>query len=417
MKTSKLNLFALLFFCILKLSAQTDFRPGFIISDQDTIKGWIDYRGDFRNSRKCIFKKDQTSEPKEYSPGEIKGYRFNDSKYYESKKVFLGDQETPLFLEFLVDGKANLYFSRDEDNTPHFFIEKSNGDFFELTNAEELIKQSGRTYTHEKKEYIGILKIAFSDCPQLFPLINQASLEIKPLINLTKKYHDYVCDSIQCIIYEKQVSKVKFSFAPFVSMNASALAFQNPGYEYEDVSFKTAVYPSLGIKMNTSLPRANEKISFQASEEVSKSNLYATGYYAGNTKYEKVSFHPVTLKTRAGFRYTFPKGKIRPTFTMGGHLIAFLDKEGQRVQDYTENNQVYTITKQDDVLPNFNLGYNLELALNYYKTSSRISFIGIGYDASTGPNRSFAMRVYRKNWELPLNTLIKTVNINAGFYF
>ena len=43
--------------------AQRDYREGYIITNQqDTIYGWIDYRGDIRNAKICSFKETETGQ-------------------------------------------------------------------------------------------------------------------------------------------------------------------------------------------------------------------------------------------------------------------------------------------------------------------------------------------------------------------
>ena len=66
--------------------AQRDYRKGYIITnEQDTIFGWVDYRGDIRNAKVCSFKKSETGQATEYTPLDIVAYRYIDSKYYVSK--------------------------------------------------------------------------------------------------------------------------------------------------------------------------------------------------------------------------------------------------------------------------------------------------------------------------------------------
>ena len=78
----------IIFLSIIRLNAQSDFRNGYIIeNDNDTIIGLIDYKGSKANAKKCIFIKDINSENQIFTPEEIKGYRFTNSKYYISKFV------------------------------------------------------------------------------------------------------------------------------------------------------------------------------------------------------------------------------------------------------------------------------------------------------------------------------------------
>ena len=84
----------LLFVYIGCIQAQRDYRKGYIITNQqDTIYGWIDYRGDLRNAKTCSFKKTETDRATDYSPSDIAAYRFIDNKYYVSKNI--GSAENP----------------------------------------------------------------------------------------------------------------------------------------------------------------------------------------------------------------------------------------------------------------------------------------------------------------------------------
>lgn len=95
--------------------AQSDFREGYIINNEnDTTYGLIDYRGSMRSSKHCTFKSDDASEQIKYSPSEIAGYRFTDNKYYVSRTVKREEGASVFFLEFLINGKVDIYFYRDK---------------------------------------------------------------------------------------------------------------------------------------------------------------------------------------------------------------------------------------------------------------------------------------------------------------
>ena len=108
------------------IQAQRDYRKGYIITNQqDTVYGWIDYRGDIRNSKVCSFKKTETDQATEYSPSDIAAYRFINSKFYVSKNV--GSEYVPklVFLEYLVNGLANLYYFRDDGSIDRYMLKTS----------------------------------------------------------------------------------------------------------------------------------------------------------------------------------------------------------------------------------------------------------------------------------------------------
>ena len=133
-------LFGLLF-AIGSLHAQTDFRPGYVINmNGDTLQGDIDYRGDLIMSELCKYR-DKDYSIKNYSPNDIIAFRFINGKYYVSKKI----NNRPVFLEYLIKGKLNIYYNRDEKGD-HYYIDKQDAKLTEIQYEE------GIKYVDDKKE-------------------------------------------------------------------------------------------------------------------------------------------------------------------------------------------------------------------------------------------------------------------------
>jgi hypothetical protein len=414
----KVNFCFIFLLCLINLKGQTNFRPGFVITNEnDTLRGLIDYRGDIRNSQSCDFKDNETSVVKEFKPFDIKGYRFIDSKFYVSKTVMSNGQEVKLFIEYLVNGIAGLYYYFDSGKS-HYFIEKADGRMFELTNDEVLHSENGQQYLRESKSYIGYLRYAFADCPQIYSSIDQTQLETKSLIKITKKYHDYVCKDGKCIIYEKPLPAIRIGFASFVSMNVSSIKFSNCPL-YEAISFNTAYYPSIGLQMNMSLPRVNEKLTLQISEEYGKSYYYGTGTnpFAHSDNFEEVYINFATLKGKAGIKYTYPKNKIRPIIMAGGIFSWLPNKNVRRVYDSQTNSTIYMSEYRDDVLPDSQFGYYIDLGVDYHFSKSIVSYFSVGYNSVSGGNEEESSRNLLANPYQPLKTKINTINITAGIYF
>lgn len=398
-------IFVFLFlFSLLKLDGQTNFRPGYIITNEnDTIKGLVDLRGDARNSKKCDFKENESAVAKEYLPFSIKGYRFADGKFYISKKVKYKGEDIELFLEFLVKGIFNLYFYTEGVDL-HYFIEKTDGNLLELTNAQRQLIINEVTYSRESKDYIGQLKYALADCPQIYSLIDQAGFNNKSLIEITRKYHDYVCHDGKCIIYEKQLPGIKVKFGPFISVNSSSLKFKYSPM-YAAIHFDETAYPTIGLLLNASLPRLNEKLSFQASAEFGKSYFHGVGTSPYTSSFEEVHLHTSTLKVKGGLKYTYPKGKIRPTLMIGANVLKIMNSNGRRVEEALRDLVIYTTEINDVPIPNILVGFNVDLGVDYHLSSSFIVFCNLGYDSSNGTNSEM------------FTSLINTVSFHAGIYF
>ena len=185
------------------LNAQADFRPGYIIkSDGDTIYGTIDYRGDVLMGGICKFK-DADNTIKTYSPTDLRAYRFIDSKYFVSKEV----DSTTVFLEYLIKGKVNIYYMRD-NNGDHYYLDKEGLRISEIPYEEEIKYIEDKLVFYESTKHIGFLSLYMKDAPDFQSQINSFG---KPahinLIELAEDYHNIVCEGEKCIIYGKnQVS-------------------------------------------------------------------------------------------------------------------------------------------------------------------------------------------------------------------
>ncbi len=409
----KANLCLVLILCIYSSMAQTDFRSGYIITNEnDTIHGLIDYRGGPRNAKECNFRENESSPVREFKPFDIKAYRFTDSKFYISKSIKINDNEIPVFLEFLVNGIADLYYYADGTSI-HYFIEKQDGKLIELTNAEERVNVGGHEYARESKRYIGLLTYAFSDCPQIFPSINRAKFNDESLVEVTKEYHDYKCeDGRSCIIYEKKLPVVKLKFASYISLNRSTLDLLH-AKNYEAIRFDAAYHPSIALQLNFDLPRASEKLSLQVAGILSKSDFHGVSAGLPDWISEEAEIHVTTLQWQAGIRYTYPKGKIRPTVVVGGDILGLLSDNQKRTENMLVNGEPTTYIYNEGIMAKRLLGFNIDLGIDYHVSSSFVPFFNIGYCRLSGNNTFNSI----ENNTTPVMSVLQTFYFSAGLYF
>lgn len=235
------------FICILhvvflhtNLKAQSDFKPGYIIQNSgDTVFGLIDLRINEVNNRKCVFNENKTQTITEYLPGDIKAYRFIDGKYYVSKQIFITPDSLAemAFLEYLVEGKANLYILH-KDNEQYFFLEKENEPLYAFKQKEKHIsKEISTAQTTYQQEYVmqdntfkGAMLYYFRDAPELRDEVYRLQLNQKNIINIAVDYHNAVCTDSKCIVYTKQ-SKTYFSLGLTAGIDYNSVKYSyNYGY-------------------------------------------------------------------------------------------------------------------------------------------------------------------------------------------
>jgi len=283
-------LFAALFFATGLLCAQTNFKPGYIIAENnDTLYGEIDYRGDLLMGTTCRFRQTKGAVKTNYLPGEIQAFRFIGSKYFVSREI--GRKKA--FLEFLVKGEVSLFYLRDETGE-HYYIEKTGEPLTEIRYEEGTIYRNNTSCFYQTNQHIGILKVFMKDAPSLAKEIEEVK---KPshenLIKVAKDYHNLVCPGNDCIIYEKPV--------PFLKMNIEVaggiINYQRIDSLDGNNFFRTGVFAHLWM------PRWNENMYFRTGISYAK-----LSFENGDEGYYKIPLQ---------FEYVFPKGLIRPRFAYG----------------------------------------------------------------------------------------------------
>jgi len=410
---SRILVFILFTISISLIRAQTDFRPGYIITNNfDTIQGLIDYRGDIRNASVCVFKTSISTEPITYYPADIHGYRFIDGKYYISRIITKEENEVRLFLEYLVHGIADLYYYRDNTGD-HYLIEKEGENFVELTSEQVEIYRGNKKYLKESKRYIGLLKATFSDCQEILPEIDNVKLKHNDLINITSDYHTLVCEGEDCIIYEKKPPVVSISVAPLLGFNYSKIKFLIFDIYYEDIYSDIDLdsdYSLIGgVSLNILSPRLNEKISFQVDVVIMNNYFYAfskqENTITNEITYNDIHIHLSTLKTSLLLKYTFPKGKIKPSAFIGLVGDFRLKSDNHRVLERQYESTVHRYDYTDIPLGDNSMGVQTGIGINYMIDPSRILSLQCYYEYLKG------------NYSSKILSRTNNIGLRLGMYF
>ena len=311
----------LIFFMLLILTglinAQTDFRPGYVIKPSgDTLFGKIDYRGDLLMGEVCRFKINDKENEIRYSPDDIIGYRFNNSKYYISKEV----KGKRLFLEFLIKGKVSIYYLRD-NNGDHYFIEKDGVRITEIPYKEEIRHKGDTAYFYESTEHIGIMKYYMQDAPEFQSRIERMGKpEHKNLIKLAEDYHYKVCKDESCIIYEKKKPLFKISLE--IVGGIVFLSYGNSGDPGTHIIGKK--YLQTGVITNICMPRTSENLYFRSGiiySNVEAYKIHMQFYTDGSYDWVQTDNYKMSLfEIPLQLEYIYPKGIVRPKFAYGINL-------------------------------------------------------------------------------------------------
>lgn len=321
------------------LVAQSNDGKDFIIKNSgEIVVGKLIVQGPMKNSRKCRFQTEK-SKAEVYKPFEIAGYRFENGKYYVSKNVNTADGLKPVFAEYLVKGKKDLFYLRDRGGD-HFLIQTDDSLLVEIPYESRETSIDNRTYNYKSTRHIGFLETYFADCPQLSAKIEAIEEPgFENLTALTKEYHDIVCGENSCVVFKKEKMPVRFGFEPRI--------------EFTSLFEKNGVYrPQYGGLVSLWLPEANQ-------------NIYAkTGFYYSEAKTENLRYYKVPLK----FEYLFNGFTIRPKLNAGLNFYAISG------QDYSLGNGLAIVAGG---------GFLAKLARNCYLTvdlESDVVFLSLESD-------------------------------------
>lgn len=358
------------------LNAQENFCSGYIITNEnDTIKGYL-LQANIDAYSKCVFKKNIKDVISIYMPGDILAYRLKDEgKFYISKEAPLEAGNKTLFLEYLIKGKANIYFMRDNDD--HYFIETEKNKIIELSERPKLVIKNNDGYGvmyYKTPTYIGKLKYIFSDCPEIFTKIENTKLYPSELIDLVKVYQKKVCNSEQCIVFERKVKPIKL-----------CLGF-NGGLSLTKFVFNEEAFTNYGLSEQIGVELEIENLFFSFEQAKVKTGLilnrynnytftgnhfWYNDYYAG--KYTiPVDLKTVSLKLPVTFNYEFSFGKIRPYLGVGIMNMFIL----------TENSKMGAVHSSDygNFLPFFLGGYTALIGAKYMLPNNHNFHIELNFD-------------------------------------
>ncbi|MDR0231842.1 MAG: hypothetical protein LBI82_06955 [Dysgonamonadaceae bacterium] len=376
--------FFALFITSMSINAQSNFRLGYIITNQqDTITGWINLQTDKNNQKQCEFKTNLESTPKVFLPGDIAGYRFaEEGKYYVSREVQLNGTPQKVFLEFLVKGIMNLYYYTDDVN--YYFFENQDEKMETISQQPEKIENTGirgigKKIVRKDMRYIGQVRYLFRDYQPIVQKANDLNFDQKSMMGIVEEYHNEVCTTGEsCIIFKNEHPDDfgwRFKFSVYTGLQLSNYTFNKitsipPNFKYATFT-QNNVSPVFGLQINFANPRISKSFSSQLDISLSqfkgdvpneinrRVRLYQNGVF-NQDAVRATSYKALASSFRLGVKYTYPKYRISPTVEAG---IA------------------YTLLKEDqEILRHNHYGYYLAAGANYNIKTSQSVFIRLVYE-------------------------------------
>ena len=298
----------------------------------------------------CKFKESENKITK-YYPNDIIAFRFIDSKYYVSRQL----NNKKVFLEYLIKGKINVYYMRDEIGD-HYYLDKEGVKLSEIPFEEGIKYVGDKKVYYESTRHFGLLNIYMQDASDFQSRIQSVKKpEHKNLIKLAEDYHNAVCDNEECIIYEKKVPFIKISITPFVGL-AKYNGYDNLVNEFGGYMYFWAPRTSEKLFLKTGL------IYNRISEDGIDLNLY---------------------KIPIQFQYIFRAHKLQPHISGGVNVLS------RKLKGYRHMNNTlslnaglnYQILNKISLHTNFNSDYT---PLSLVLVNEDITFDIISYSFSVG---------------------------------
>ena len=317
---------------------QSLFLEGQVISwENDTLKGYISDGGNIRNSRVCIFKKEENSEKIKYSASEIKSYTIGGQKYYVSKVITNGIIAQRCFLEVLLEGDLSLYYYY-KGTYPHYYIEEKSGNLIELDDESSLSSRYTYDYPINWKSYMlgsiaykDSLFYLFEDQIEVLNMLNLVEYDHKSLIDITKTYLDLTCTGNNCITYEKDLKKTHPGFGIYTGVSFSKIYFYN--YDIQSV-----ITPSVPVSVFYNIPMHlfNDRLSFQMEILLSRIN-YKRDFFNPTSGYDELKIKSTSLGVPLSINYQFTGRKIIPAVGVGKEIGFVIDSEvNYKTQRYND---------------------------------------------------------------------------------
>jgi hypothetical protein len=287
----------------------------------DTLYGEINYQGEMLNGKSCQFRPTGKETKERFKPGDIYGYRFSNDHFYVSKLLPLEEGDQMVFARYIVDGITSLYLHRGSSGDV-YYIEDQEGVLLELDNQSKAVigEYGGEKIQHSTK-YIGVLKYAMQDQPQIFGRIEKLKVKEDQLIDLMSDYHEMVCgDSIACMVYTKEKEPLKIAFGVIAEYYRGSLRIEGNVY---DISQQPVSEIRLGAGISFPMPLVNHRIHFSYKLLF---NTILESQLLGNELVTKAATYSYSnhinlawIENNISLAYHFsPKSKMKPFILLGG---------------------------------------------------------------------------------------------------
>lgn len=310
------SVIVLLFLCqFLILSpclAQRNFAEGSVVlTSGETLKGWIDRSKTKKNYKRCIFKSDKKGTSREYLPGELRSYSFNNGKHFTA---FTGATDSSnYFAEQMLESNLSLY-----TNGRYFLY--SRGDHFGYLPEPYDKAFSGKNntrYSRRIRPYVDTLMQVMSNCQSMLMPIKTSSYSKRSLYSLFRKYND--CVGAPITVFDSQ-PWLRVNFKIGVGVALTKFTVRPEWYPlFREAAVDNSQSVTFGGGISIFSPRITNQFKFTLEGWYVQNKFHGRSMTASSVNtYRYEFFAEVTsFKIPIGFQYNFSNGPFSPFIGVG----------------------------------------------------------------------------------------------------
>ncbi len=321
---------SLLILCATLAQAQKNYVPAILIGPQnDSLHGFIDYRN-WRITPDEISFKSLSGEERKCRPKDMQGFLIiPENELYVSRPVklditshnldhVLGTNkreylEDTVFMLSIVQASYNLYLYTDKNDRAHFVYDSAGQPTQELLVTKKNVNNTSVQTLNTYQQQLANLFIA---CEAVSKKAFRAQYAENDLRSLFVAYHECQHPSDKVVVKKKEKSGITWGVLAGASFNS--YTFTGPHY-LASGKYGPSQSPLLGLFLTVPLGRDRRQFAMGAEA------LYRTSDASGTMPdYSIMSDAPsdVNLKftyvqLNVLFRYTYPKGTVRPFANVG----------------------------------------------------------------------------------------------------
>lgn len=356
---------------------QNEFEPGIIhLKNGQEKKGLIQFLNE-TNTNKVFYKESVDSELTQFTPNQINSYKLdNVNKKVISEKLGL----KAIFMEVIIEGKANLLLYKDENRDNRYFLksEKSGLKELDIITRNEGDLQKGQ---FQLKRYVGILNFEFNDCTEMNGKTNQIRLTLSSLSKAFTTYNNCVSE---VSFTSERLNRTDYHTI-FIEAGINFTSIREKGDRVRGKDFENSFSPTVGLTYVYTPTIFNSRTSLSAGISYNSVNS-ETAYFRNNDvligNYRTTKINPKTINIKLGIHYNLNKSKRKLNPSLGIFYInsRLLNKDSAYLRIDNEGVEEYLYEDFEIPISSASSGFAIEFSTSYAVTSKNNILIKLGYE-------------------------------------